>query len=101
MNFQHPYKIKTLVFYGLTRAMWPRQESNLDLELRKLLYYPLYDEAGRISNIQHGILNDELMRKLYNITPKYLYRYSDQNYAKKFSYHRQPVWPQCPFYPLQ
>lgn len=26
--------------------MWPRQESNLDLELRKLLYYPLYYEAG-------------------------------------------------------
>ncbi len=24
---------------------WPRQESNLGLELRKLLYYPLYDEA--------------------------------------------------------
>ena len=26
-------------------AKWPRQESNLDLELRKLLYYPLYYEA--------------------------------------------------------
>ncbi len=26
--------------------MWPRQESNLDLELRKLLYYPLYYEAN-------------------------------------------------------
>ena len=26
--------------------MWPRQESNLDLELRKLLYYPLYYEAS-------------------------------------------------------
>lgn len=26
-------------------ALWPRQESNLDLELRKLLYYPLYYEA--------------------------------------------------------
>lgn len=25
--------------------LWLRQESNLDLELRKLLYYPLYDEA--------------------------------------------------------
>ena len=24
---------------------WPRQESNLNLELRKLLYYPLYYEA--------------------------------------------------------
>ncbi len=27
------------------KALWPRQESNLDLELRKLLYYPLYYEA--------------------------------------------------------
>ena len=27
------------------RKVWPRQESNLNLELRKLLYYPLYDEA--------------------------------------------------------
>lgn len=25
---------------------WPRRESNLDLELRKLLYYPLYYKAG-------------------------------------------------------
>gem|GEM_PF-1429306 len=25
--------------------LWPRQESNLNLELRKLLYYPLYYEA--------------------------------------------------------
>lgn len=25
---------------------WPRQESNLDLELRKLLYYPLYYKAS-------------------------------------------------------
>lgn len=25
--------------------LWLRQESNLDLELRKLLYYPLYYEA--------------------------------------------------------
>ena len=27
-------------------VLWPRQESNLDLELRKLLYYPLYYKAG-------------------------------------------------------
>ena len=26
--------------------LWPCQESNLDLELRKLLYYPLYYKAG-------------------------------------------------------
>ena len=29
--------------------MWPRQESNLDLELRKLLYYPLYYEASCVN----------------------------------------------------
>lgn len=27
---------------------WLRQESNLDLELRKLSYYPLYYEAGEL-----------------------------------------------------
>jgi hypothetical protein len=27
-------------------CLWPRQESNLDPELRKLIYYPLYYEAG-------------------------------------------------------
>ena len=43
--------------------MWPRQESNLNLELRKLLYYPLYYEA-----------NIDLMSKLHNITTKYFYR---------------------------
>ena len=31
--------------------LWPRQESNLDLELRKLLYYPLYDEAIICANL--------------------------------------------------
>lgn len=32
---------------GLSSVFWwPRQESNLNLELRKLLYYPLYYEAG-------------------------------------------------------
>jgi hypothetical protein len=30
----------------LKNSLWPRQESNLDLELRKLLYYPLYYGAG-------------------------------------------------------
>ncbi len=28
--------------------VWLRQESNLDLELRKLSYYPLYYEAGEL-----------------------------------------------------
>lgn len=30
-------------------ALWPRQESNLNQELRKLAYYPLYYEAIRAS----------------------------------------------------
>ncbi len=33
-------------------CMWPRQESNLDLELRKLLYYPLYYEANIFNEVQ-------------------------------------------------
>ena len=32
---------------------WPRQESNLDLELRKLLYYPLYYEAALVKGLQN------------------------------------------------
>ncbi len=36
--------------------MWPRQESNLDLELRKLLYYPLYYEAVLISLLFIGFV---------------------------------------------
>ena len=28
--------------------VWSRQESNLDLELRKLLYYPLYYETNPV-----------------------------------------------------
>lgn len=42
-------KIKTIGISGLLGSYyekWPRQESNLNLELRKLLYYPLYDEAS-------------------------------------------------------
>lgn len=32
--------------------MWPRQESNLYLELRKLLYYPLYYGAWHYLSYQ-------------------------------------------------
>lgn len=32
--------------FAISYSLWPRQESNLDLELRKLLYYPLYYEAN-------------------------------------------------------
>lgn len=37
-----------MIFKGffMLYILWPRQESNLDLELRKLLYYPLYYEAN-------------------------------------------------------
>ena len=39
--------LETFSFYycDFYLFMWPRQESNLDLELRKLLYYPLYYKA--------------------------------------------------------
>ena len=33
---------------NLFSFLWPRQESNLNLELRKLLYYPLYYEACNV-----------------------------------------------------
>jgi hypothetical protein len=33
----------------LKSRLWPRRESNLGLELRKLLYYPLYYEACNIA----------------------------------------------------
>ena len=49
---------------------WPRQESNLDLELRKLLYYPLYDEAYLINP---GTLLLKIFTAMAsNITPKNL-----------------------------
>ena len=32
------------------KILWLRQESNLDLGLRKPTYYPLYYEAGRLRN---------------------------------------------------
>lgn len=51
---------KRLLKYGLAmtasfrcEGLWSRQESNLDLELRKLLYYPLYYET----NIWNGKCN--------------------------------------------
>ena len=36
---------RPLNFFLKIPVQWPRQESNLDLELRKLLYYPLYYKA--------------------------------------------------------
>ena len=32
--------------WSFSFRVWPRLESNRDLELRRLLYYPLYYEAG-------------------------------------------------------
>src|SRR5215203_7235963 len=37
--------------------MWPRQESNLYLELRKLLYYPLYYEARERCSFAHYLIS--------------------------------------------
>ena len=34
------------IYFAFLPVKWPRQESNLNLELRKLLYYPLYYVAG-------------------------------------------------------
>ena len=49
---------------------WPRQESNLDLELRKLLYYPLYYEAYFIN--PGTLLLNIFIAMASNITPKNL-----------------------------
>ena len=65
--------------------MWPRQESNLGLELRKLLYYPLYYEAGykpkgcKTIELKLKISEFETLKyylqysKIRNITAEYFY----------------------------
>lgn len=63
--------------------LWPRQESNLDLGLRKPLYYPLYYEAGKIqwANIYNcrcktkTLLCQFLLNKAAGIGGKYFYGY--------------------------
>ncbi len=69
---------------------WPRQESNLDLELRKLLYYPLYYEAIERRLFQVAIPSVilsgiGLFTEILNIGTKNLYRNGEQYYAEKFS----------------
>ena len=59
---------------ALGSCKWPRQESNLDLELRKLLYYPLYYEAKM------------LFTKILDVSSKDFDRYGQQYYAKEFSH---------------
>ena len=49
--------------------MWSCQESNLDLELRKLLYYPLYYTTGTGANVmeyfyKHQFVVGYLLKKL-------------------------------------
>ena len=63
--------------------LWPRQESNLDLELRKLLYYPLYYEASFPLRKGAGV---RLFYQSRCISSKYFYCNGQQYYAKKFSY---------------
>ena len=43
-----------IVFFA---GVWPRLESNRDLELRRLSYYPLYYEAGggKVNSLQMKI----------------------------------------------
>ena len=62
-----------LVFFNFS-LLWPRQESNLDLELRKLLYYPLYYEAIMMEPFyvpKAAILLPNILTAIaINITPK-------------------------------
>ncbi len=72
------------------KILWPRQESNLDLELRKLLYYPLYYEAIERRLFQVAIPSVilsgiGLFTEILNIGTKNLYRNGEQYYAEKFS----------------
>jgi hypothetical protein len=39
------------------KYLWPRRESNLGLELRKLLYYPLYYEAIKLK--EHSLVENQ------------------------------------------
>ena len=45
------------------KGQWLRQESNLDLELRKLLYYPLYYEANLNPAYYSGLLQSTIHNK--------------------------------------
>ena len=62
---------------------WPRRESNLDLELRRLLYYPLYYEAMKKEKSFKSLLADH---QSGCIGGKYFYRNGQQNYTKKFTH---------------
>ena len=56
----HPSQLRLGITYWFAVSynfcMWPRQESNLDLELRKLLYYPLYYGANYLSYKVMGLV---------------------------------------------
>ena len=75
-GFLFKKKIRGVILRIFFWVMWPRQESNLDPELRKLIYYPLYYEA---KNVLFGESN--------NVGSKYFYRNGEQNYAEKLSHH--------------
>ncbi len=70
--------------------MWSRQESNLDLELRKLLYYPLYDGTIFFTGLQRSTSFSKLM----NITAENFDCNCQQYYTEKFSYHGHTIWSQ-------
>ena len=81
-----------------TVSVWPRQESNLDLELRKLLYYPLYYEAFLLSatfKFAHSHIIEFHISSLVHDTCKYFYSNGDQNYTEKFSYYSKPFGPRA------
>lgn len=59
-------------------ALWLRQESNLDLRLRRPEYYPLYYEAGfRPANIRF-ILNQGLHNRMCRVI---FYKILDEDIA--------------------
>jgi hypothetical protein len=78
-----------LIRFAHCKYLWPRQESNLNLGLRRPLYYPLYYEAA-----------GALLSKMAEITAKYFYRYRQQYYTEKFSNNHHAIGTHKTFYPL-
>jgi hypothetical protein len=67
-SWRTSYSLK-LVAYN-SQLLWSRQESNLDLELRKLLYYPLYYETYDVEGSKLKVQGSLSYSKRCNITSK-------------------------------
>ena len=74
MHIKSDHRNLMSILYMLIKQQWSRQESNLDLELRKLSYYPLYYETK------------SSLYQTAHIGSEYLYGNGEQNYAKKLSH---------------